>query len=160
MGTVAAPLHAGFAFTTLVILLTADIQTRHAGPATFALALASTMFVLCIQFTFTGLLYSAAPAERTDWQPQASTDLQITQRIMLVQRKDRHLQGRYLTRARLTYDIGVVSFLSALLTLVTPANWLSWRGAAFVVVTATLAIELIWVIAARSRHRPAWLLPS
>lgn len=160
MGTVAAPLLAGFAFTTLVILLTAGTTIRLAGPATFALALATTMFILCIQLTFTGLLYSAPPAERTDWQPRATTDSQTAERVMLVQRKDHQLQGHYLARSRLTYDVGVVSLISALLALVTPTQWLSWRGAAFLVVAASLAVELAWVVGARSRYRPRWLLPS
>lgn len=158
MGAVAAPLLAGFALATLAVLLTSDVQVRFAGPATFSLAVASSMFVLCVQFTFTGLLYSATPAERTDWLP--ANDPTVTQRLQQVQRKDHHLQGRYLIRARATYDIGIVSLLVALLALVAPQHWPSWRAAAFLVVVTGLVLELIWVVGGRLRRPPGWLLPS
>jgi hypothetical protein len=160
MGTVAAPLLAGFALATLAVLLTGAAQVRFAGPATFALAVASSMFVLCVQFTFTGLLYSATPAERTDWLHPEPDDPSVAQRLQRVQRKDHQLQGRYLTRARITYDIGIISLLAALLALVAPQHWPSWRAAAFLVVTISLLLELIWVVGGRLRHPPGWLLPS
>lgn len=160
MGTVAAPLLAGFALATLAVLLTGDPQVRLAGPATLALALASTMFVLCVQFTVTGLLYSATPAERTDWLPPEPDDPSVTERLQRVQRKDHYLQGKYLARARTTYDVGVVSLLAALLAMVAPQQWPSWRATAFLVVAASLALELIWVVGGRLRRPPSWLLPS
>ncbi|MEU5962061.1 hypothetical protein ABZ777_12730 [Micromonospora parva] len=159
MGTVAAPLLAGFALATLAVLLTSGVNVRLAGPATFALALAAAMFVFCVQFTVTGLLYSASPAERSGWQPTAN-DTDVAERMRRVQRRDYLLQGKYLFRARLTYDVGIVSLLAALLALVTPHDWLSWRGAAFAVVAAALTVEFVWVIAGRTRYAPGWLLPS
>jgi hypothetical protein len=160
MGTVAAPLLGGFALATLAVLLTSDAQTRFAGPATLALALASTMFVLCVQFTVTALLYSATPAERTDWLPPEPDDPSVTLRLQRVQRKDHQLQGKYLTRAKITYDIGIVSLLAALLAMVAPDHWPSWRAAAFLVVAAGLALELLWIIGGRLPRQPRWLLPS
>jgi hypothetical protein len=160
MGTVAAPLLAGFALATLAVLLTGNPQTRFAGPATFALALASTMFVLCVQFTVTGLLYSATPAERTDWLPPEPGDPSVAERLQRVQRKDHYLQARFLARARITYDVGIVSLLAALLAMVAPQHWPSWRAAAFLVVAASMALELAWVIGGRLHRPPSWLLPS
>jgi hypothetical protein len=161
MGTVAAPLLAGFSLATLAVILTADAPIKLADPASFALSLASAAFILCIQFTFTGLLYSAQPGERSAWQPHAAENAEVTERMQQVQRKDHLLQGLYLIRARLTYDIGIVSLLGALLAIVAPSDgWMSWRGASFAVLTASLVIELIWVILARTPLRPKWLLPS
>jgi hypothetical protein len=159
MGTVTAPLLAGFGLATLVLLVTADKQPLLGALGTVAFAIGSTLFVFAIQFTCAGLLYAATPAERTAWETEpVSAD--AAARALDVQRKDIWLADRYFRSARWTYDLGIMAHLTGLAAILVPADHNASRWTATGVVTAALLVEGIWVVSAHRGRGPAWLLPG
>lgn len=160
MGTVAAPLLAGFALAVVSILATADHLAYLGELAIGAFTAGAVLFVFCLQFTFSALLYSATPDERIAWTLGNQAEPVHIERAQRVQRLDHRLQGRYLARARITYDLGIVSHLVGLLALIAPRHWWSTRDVAFGIVAVALGVELLWIIGGWVGWRPAWLLPG
>jgi hypothetical protein len=159
-GTVAAPLLAGFSLATLAVLLTSSVRPRLTDVAVLALVVSAASFLFCVQFTFAGLLYAASPGDRAAWLDDRAADPRSAVAAERVQRMDDRLLGQYLVRVRLTYDLGIVSVLGALLAMVTPTNWTVARTGAFVVVAGAVALELWWIGGVWTARRPRWLLPS
>jgi len=162
MGTVAAPLLAGFGLATLTLLSTASVPVRLAPVAITLFAIGSALFVFCLQFTASALLYAAPPGERVAWRLAESGDIDPAawSALYRVQHQDTQLFRRYQFRARLTYDLGIIAHLGGLLALVAPPSWASWRIAAFAVVAAALALELWWIVGGWFGHTPRWLIPG
>src|SRR5690349_10282784 len=111
MGTIAAPLLAGFALATVVLLATAAHPPRYADWTIAVFAASAGLFVFSLQFTLAGLLYAAAPSDRLAWRPDAATDAGAREALRLVQRKDDYLQRGYFRRARGCYDLGMLAYL-------------------------------------------------
>ncbi|GIF97003.1 hypothetical protein [Catellatospora citrea] len=160
MGTVTAPVLAGFALATLALLATSDEPPRFAGLAMVAFAVGAILFVFCLQFTTIALQYSATPTDRLAWLGDDATDPEVVARAHDVQRLDHRLQGRYMFRAKLTYDLGVLGHLIGLLALVAPVGLYSWRSVGFAVVAVGFALELVWIVGGWLGWRPRWLLPG
>jgi hypothetical protein len=160
MGTIAAPLLAGFALTTVVLLATASSPPRFADWALAALAAAAGLFVFSLQFTLAGLLYAAPPSDRMAWRPDAATNRGARDALRRVQRKDDYLQREYFRRARGCYDLGMLGYLVGLLVIIYPVHWTVGRAIALGVVALAAVLELVWMVAAWSGKRPAWLLPG
>ena len=161
MGTVAAPLLAGFGLATLTLLITADHPPRLATVGMIAFTVGSTLFVFSIQFTCAGLLYAATPAERMAWEagtePVSAT---AAARASEVQQKDIWLAGRYFHVARWTYDLGILAHLCGLAAILVPSGGNVGRWIATAVVLIAIIVEGIWVLSAHRGRGPAWLLPG
>ena len=159
MGTVSAPLLAGFALAVIATVSTSDKQPKHGHAAVAAFAVGACLFVFCVQFTVVLVQYSAPLSERQAWL-SVNTTANAQQVAVKVQRRDNRLQARYLLRARLTFDLGVLSHLLGLMALVWPRTWLSWQTPATVAVSAALALELWWIVGTWLGRSPTWLLPG
>jgi len=162
MGTVAAPLLAGFTLTTIVVLLTAGtMPERDWGIAVFATA--AVMFVFSMQFTYMGLMYAASPSERVDWLPhlqgQEPDEAEYADAV-LVQAKDLELQERYFTRAGTLYGFGILAYTAGLGLILIPRAWTVPRGLTLAVVAASFAIEATWAISSLIGRRVQWLVPG
>jgi hypothetical protein len=161
LGTVAAPLLAGFGLATLALLVTADQGPRFSGVAVAAFALGSTLFVFCLQLTCTGLLYAAPPADRVAWQGEPGpADAAAVERALDVQRKDIWLTDRYFQPARWMYDLGLAAHLVGLAALCVPRGGDAGRWAATAVVLTALAVEVLWIAGTHRGRGPGWLLPG
>jgi len=160
LGTVAAPLLGGFDLATLTLLATADRPPRLVDLAMPAVTTGAVLFLFCLQFTCSGLLFAATPAEREGWvgalDASASPD-----RLLDAQRKDLWLAARYFRRARWTYDLGLLATLVGIAAVVVPGRhgtaggWISTS-----VVCVGVLVELLWIIGSRTTRRPRWLLPG
>jgi hypothetical protein len=165
MGTVAAPLLAGFTLSSTVVLLTLSSGNRipFSGWATAAFGIAVVLFVFSVQFTFLGLLYAASPSERLAWLPHfvgQDPDESAHAAAERVQAKDQVLQYRYFRQAGLLYDLGVLGYTAGLGLILVPRVWTVARGITLAVVTTAFVVEIIWTISSLTRSRPSWLLPS
>ncbi|RKR92928.1 hypothetical protein BDK92_7416 [Micromonospora pisi] len=161
MGTVAAPLLAGFGLATLTMLITGDRPPRLGTVGIVAFAVGSTLFVFSIQFTFAGLLYAATPAERMAWEAgDEPVSAAAAARASDVQQKDTWLADRYFRSARSTYDAGILAHLCGLAAILVPRDGNAGRWIATGVVLAAIAVEVVWIVSAHRGRGPAWLLPG
>jgi hypothetical protein len=142
MGTVAAPLLAGFALATVAVLVTANPAPRlsaQIGETLFALSAVS--FVFSVQFAAASLSYA----------PGAEG---------VVSRSAHDVYRRFVTRSRLTYDLGILSYLGGLLGLLFPTQVASVRTVSAAVVVIAMILEVVWIISVWTGRRVSWLLPS
>lgn len=163
MGTVAAPLLAGFALATVALLLTtADARLMPCYEwAITVFVPAAGLFIFAVQFTFMGLLYAAAPAERLDWLPPGQEpDDEAYATATKIQVMDLALQERYFSRAGRLYSLGVLCYTAGLALIIVPSDWDFPRVIALGFITATFALEVIWFVSALFGRRIQWLLPG
>lgn len=162
MGTIAAPLLAGFSLTTIVVLLTAgSMPERDWGITVFAAA--AMVFVFSMQFTYMGLMYAASPSERVDWMPRVpghEPDEDAYADAAKVQAKDFELQERYFTRAGMLYNFGILAYTTGLALILVPKTWTIPRGTAVAILGVAFVLEAIWVTTDLMGHRVQWLLPG
>jgi hypothetical protein len=161
MGTVAAPLLAGFGLATLALLATANTPIRFGDLAITLFTLGSVLFVFCLQFTAAALQFAASPGERLAWRSlTGDLDPDTVAAMYKVQHRDARLLRRYQVRARLTYDLGILGHLGGLLALVAPGRWWSWHSTAFTAVAVAFLLELWWIVGGWLGRPPRWLLPG
>jgi hypothetical protein len=165
MGTVAAPLLAGFALTTVVVLVTTStVKTMPLyewGVVLFSLA--GMLFVFTVQFTYMGLMYAASPSERVDWLPHAAgqePDDETYATATRIQVMDLALQERYFTRAGRLYALGILSYTAGLGLIVIPHDWDVARGMVVAMLTIAFALEVVWFVSTLLGRRVQWLLPG
>ncbi len=162
MGTIAAPLLAGFSLTTIVALLSADkILERDWGITVFAAA--AVMFLLSVQFTYMGLMYAASPSERMAWMarvPGQEPDEAEYADAAGMQAKDFELQERYFTRAGMFYNFSVLAFTAGMALILVPQTWTVPRGTAIAILSVVFVLEATWTITELTDHRLQWLLPG
>jgi hypothetical protein len=162
MGTVAAPLLAGFSLTTVIVLLTTG-RMPEVDWAIMILTATAVMFVLSMQFTYMGLMYAASPSERVDWMPRvpgSEPDKAAYAEAARVQAEDFQLQERYFSRARLLYDFGVLGYTAALGLALVPRVWTAPRGITLGIIAVAFGLEAVWTGSAMFGRRVQWLLPG
>jgi hypothetical protein len=162
MGTVAAPLLAGFTLATIVALLTAgSMPERDWGITIFTAA--AVMFVLSMQFTYMGLMYAASPSERVSWMPRVpghEPDEAAYTETALVQAKDFKLQERYFTRAGRLYNFSILAYTAGLALILVPKTWTAPRSITLAILSVAFILEAIWTISDLIGRRVQWLLPG
>ncbi len=163
MGTIAAPLLAGFSLAAMAQTLTIKTsEARWPDAALLLFMLAAVLFVTAVQAMFWARGYQASPAEIKAWWP----DVTDPQRLKRLQREQkRHAAGfrMWSNRARVTYSAALLSLLAALTILAVPpdsygqAAVLRWLAVA--VGAAAFIAESIWTMGSFTNPRwMAWLL--
>jgi hypothetical protein len=162
MGTVAAPLLTGFSLTTIVVLLTTG-SMPELDWAIMILTATAVMFVLCMQFTYMGLMYAASPSERVDWMPRvpgSEPGKAAYAEAARVQAEDFELQERYFGRAGTLYNFAVLGYTAALGLTLVPRTWTAPRGITLGIIAAAFGLEAVWTVSAMFGRRVQWLLPG
>jgi hypothetical protein len=163
MGTIAAPLLAGFSLAAMVQTLTITTsEARWPAAALLLFMLAAVLFVMTVQAMFWARGYQANPKEIKDWWPDATDP----QRLILLRREQkRHAAGfrMWSDRARVTYAAALLCLLTALTILAVPPGshgqgpFLRWLAVA--VGAAAFIAETIWIIGSFTNPKwMAWLL--
>jgi hypothetical protein len=156
VGTVAAPLLAGFSLAAMVQTLTiTSSDTRWPEAALLLFMLAAVLFMASIQFMIWARAYKVSPPEIMGWWPDAERPL----RSKMLQQEQKRLAASFRmwsSRARALYTVALLCLLAALTMLaVPPANgqvpvlrWLAVGvgGTAFMV-------NAIWSLAMSSRTK-------
>jgi hypothetical protein len=151
MGTIAAPLLAGFSLAAMVQTLTiTTTEARWPDGALLLFMLAAALFVATVQAMFWARRYQTNPSEMQAWWPDAKD----SRRLELLQNDQKwHAAGfrMWSDRARITYSVGLLCLLAALTVLAVPAEshghgngpFLRWLAVA--VGGAAFIAELIWI---------------
>ena len=143
MGTIAAPLLAGFSLAAMVQTLTIKTSdTRWPDAALLLFMLAAVLFITTVQATFWARQYQTNPKEIKDWWPDPTDAARLEE---LRYELKWHAAGfrMWANRARVTYSAALLALLAALTVLAVPpeshgqAPFLRWLtvvvgGAAFI----------------------------
>jgi hypothetical protein len=159
MGTIAAPLLAGFSLAAMVqtfTITTSEARWPDAGLLLFMLA--AVLFVATVQAMFWARGYQTNPKEIQDWWPDATDPQRLNQ---LRREQKRHVAGfrMWSNRARVTYSAALLCLLAALTLLAVPpeshgqAPFLRWLAVAIGV--AAFLGEAVWITG--SFADPKWM---
>jgi hypothetical protein len=163
MGTIAAPLLAGFSLAAMVQTITINTSdARWPNVALLLFMLAAVLFVTTVQATFWARQYQTNPREIADWWPSA-IDSKHSKELGYVLKW--HAAGfrMWANRARVTYSAALLCLLGALTVLAVPpeshVQVPFWRWLAVAVGGAAFIAEIIWITGSFSTgNRLAWLL--
>src|SRR6266550_3941131 len=108
MGSVAAPLLAGFSMTLLILVITSPGSFRWPGPVLVAFSVSAVALVSVVQFTFWARSYTVTPDELKSWWPDVETE---ERRSVVRGEQLAHEQARRIwsTRARRFYRAGIIA---------------------------------------------------
>jgi len=166
MGSVAAPLLAGFSMTLLILVITNPDSFRWPGPVLVAFAFSAVALVSVVQFTFWARSYTVTPDELKSWWPDVETE---ERRSVVRGEQLAHEQARRIwsTRARRFYRAGIIALLlGTAIALIPPGRVTTAQWVAFSVLLLGLIYEVLWVIAASAHNRgkdwswAAWISPT
>lgn len=159
MGTIAAPLLAGFSLAAMVGTLTiSPSEARWPDVALLLFMLAAVLFVAAVQAMFWARGYQASPPEIQAWWPDATDPQRLAQ---LQREQKRHTAGfrMWSNRARVTYSAALLCLLAGLTMLAVPpgsyGNAAISRWLAVAVGAAAFIAESLWVMG--SFTNPRWM---
>ncbi len=148
IGSVAAPLLAGFGVAMIGLILTAAPQLlRWPEWAMVALSVSVVLLLACVQFTFRARRRWSTPSEIEQWWPDANEDYRRT-RLYQEQAADREVFGQWTRLARWSYDLGIVALLTALSLLLAPAAGSQGANERWVtagIFAACALAEAVWI---------------
>ncbi len=153
MGSVAAPLLAGFSLTLLILIITNPDAFRWPGPVLVALAFAAVTLISVVQFTFWARSCTVTPDELKSWWPDLETE---ERRVVVRGEQLAHERARrtWSRRARWSYRLGIITLLLGMaIALIPPGHVTTARWIASSVVLLGLLFEVLWVIAAFGHNR-------
>jgi hypothetical protein len=158
-GGIASPLLAGFSLTIVAQLVIGKDHPWLSQWATASFAIAAALFLYAVQFSGVALGFAATPSERLDFNPEAAFRPDVLQVVRKRQWEEMELRARYQSRARYSYNFGMLAFLVGLGLILVPEGGTHWPpgrliGAA--VVTIALVIEALWAVF----ERPKFLFPD
>jgi hypothetical protein len=175
MGTVVAPLLAGFSITLLGLVISAHEYIRWPDLALLLLAAASVLLLSVVQFTYRAHRYATTPDEAKSWYPEIERDLEQSNRVHEELRNHRACHQFWAGRARRLYNVAICVLLLGIAVVLIPSGPLGpLRMAPAGVVLLGLAGELLllaagWLLAPGRRGqragqgrlaRAAWWLAS
>jgi hypothetical protein len=143
MGSVAAPLLAGFAITIGTLVVTNGSAFRWPNLVLILLVCAASSLVAAVELTFRVRQYTVTPADIEMWWPNPTEHKKNTLR-----REQRYHRAQYLMwsdRARVAYNLGILLLALGFAVALIPAGHVSagrWTAAGFAFL-AFLA-EAVW----------------
>ncbi|MFE5718735.1 hypothetical protein [Streptomyces erythrochromogenes] len=143
MGSVAAPLLAGFSLTLLGLILQVQQHVRWPDLALLLLGLPVVAFLGSLQYAMRAQEFDVTPADASLWHPDLATSAERRDLVHEEIRAHRAAHVRWAARARTLYNFGICFLLAGLaVMLVPPGTPTPVRWAAVGVVLAGLLGEL------------------
>lgn len=161
MGSVSAPLLAGFSLSITTIVLTTSDALRWPGITAAFSTFAALALIASVQFAFWAKQNVATPSDMREWWDDSDTPAGRPFRITELERY-RKVYNAYSRRARLTYDLGIVALLASLGSALAPpthANqpFLRWTSAGVVLIA--VGVEVAWATATAAANFETWAGP-
>jgi drug/metabolite transporter (DMT)-like permease len=150
MGSVSAPLLAGFGIALATLVISGAENFRYVSATLFLLVGATLALVTSVQFTFRTRQFAATPPDIEAWWP----DHDRPERRETLRREQRYHRREYDTwasRARWAYNVGLVCFLLGVAALLVPPssphhNIPNGRLAVIALALAATFAEICWII--------------
>jgi hypothetical protein len=151
VGSVAAPLLAGFSFTLVGLVLASPERFRWPGTSLLLLTLAGLSLVTAVQCAAWARKWDPTPAELLNWWPDfGNLPAEARQQVYEEQRVHAGHHDRWARVTRLAYNAGILSLLAAItVSLVPPRNhsFVSPWGLAMLLAFLGFVGEIVWVFA-------------
>jgi len=156
VGTVAAPLLAGFSLASAVVVVDDATNFRWPGAAVLALALAAILLITAVQCAFNGRQYLWSAADVSDWWPDLVQGSRREELLRAEQERFFHRWESWVKATRLTYNAGIFTLLASLALVLPPLQGVgsqeTLRWVATGIASAACVGEAAW-IAIGSRRR-------
>lgn len=151
LGTVAAPLLAGFSLASVIVVTDDSTNFRWPGAAAFALVVAAVMMIGAVQCGFNSRQYLWSGAEVREWWPDMRDDSARETVLREQQALAFHRWDVWATWMRVTYNLGILALLVGLALALPPQHdteaQANWRWAAAGLAFAACAAEVFWILA-------------
>jgi len=153
MGSIASPLLASVSITLIVVVLSSVSAFRLAEVALLLLVVAAVALVGSVECSFQARQYVATPSEIEDWWPDSANPGR-RRGLRREQRLYRDRFGAWARRARMAYNIGILSLTAGVTLLLVPhgKHLAALRIATIAVVALAFIAEALWAIGALGRR--------
>jgi hypothetical protein len=156
LGSVAAPLLAGFSLASVIIVSDDSVNFRWPGATALALATAAVALIGSVQCTYYARQYFWSGAEVSDWWPEMKADTGLEALLRQEQAEAFSRWGGWIRWARTTYDFGILALLAGLGLGLAPQHGSglqnSLRWAAVIVAFVACVGEAVWIVIASWRR--------
>lgn len=156
LGSVAAPLLAGFSLASVIVVSDDSANFRWPGATAFALAAAAVLLLGTVQCGYNSRQYLWSAADVQEWWPDM---VENSDRETILREEQALAFARWniwTTWTRITYNLGILALLSGLALALPPQCdndvQAGWRWAAAGLVFAGCAVEACWIIIGFSRR--------
>lgn len=152
MGSIAAPLLAGFSFALALFLLPNTRGSFWTSAALLLLVGAALAFIAAVQFTFRARQFATTPSEIEMWWRNPD---EPGRREMLRRDQRFHLSNHrgWAKRASGAYDVGLLIFLLGITTSFVPPGGFRYasdgRLAVIALALAGFVVEFVWIAQTR-----------
>lgn len=154
MGTIAAPLLAGFAFASIGVILQVQKSLRWPDQALVLVVAATLLFITSLQASFNARRHWVPPDQWSAWLGLAPSPARRGQ-LQREWTSDLASYRRWSEAARITYNLAIVVLLAAIAVLLVPRGDIElWRTIGIVLACAGALGEVAWVLAASRARRP------
>lgn len=162
VGSVAAPLLAGFSLASVIVVSDDSANFRWPGAAILALTIAAVMFVGAVQCSYNARQYLWSASDVSSWWPEVKAGTELEDLLRDEQAEAFRRWTAWSRWIRITYNYGILALLAGLGLGLAPLHgngaqaamrWVS-MGVAF----AACAGEVSWFVAvawrrSREAHR-------
>lgn len=149
VGSVAAPLLAGFSLASVIVVSDDATNFRWPGAVILALAIAAVMFIGSVQCAFNARQYLWSGAEVSDWWPEMKEGTELETLLRGEQSAAFHRWQAWTRWTRMTYNLGILALLAGLGLGLAPRQGSgvqeSLRWAAVGMAFAACAGEAFWI---------------
>jgi hypothetical protein len=156
LGSVAAPLLAGFSLASVIIVSDDSVNFRWPGAVVLALAIAAVALIGSVQCAYYARQYLWSGAEVSDWWPEMKADTGLETLLRREQAEAFYRWGGWIRWARTTYDFGIMALLAGLGLGLVPLHdsgfQSSLRWAAVSVAFVACVGEAAWIVIASWRR--------
>jgi MFS family permease len=153
MGSIAAPLLAGFSVTFAGLVLSSPTSFRWVNLTLALLLAAAFSLIATLQFTFRARQWAVLPSEIEQWWPDAK---ERADQLQTEQRTHRTNHRMWANLARHAYNLGILLFLGGLSSATFPPGAVSMSRVAVIAVAALgFVAEGAWFLSTLRRSSPA-----
>jgi hypothetical protein len=151
VGSVAAPLLAGFSLASVIIISDDAVNFRWPGAAILGLAIAAVTLVGAVQCAFNARQYIWSGTDVREWWPDMEENSKREQLLRAEQERAFYRWQTWTAWTRRTYEMGILALLAALALALPPQHAmgiqgsLRWAGSG--VAFAACAGEVCWIAA-------------
>ena len=154
LGGIVAPLLAGFSLAAIATLATADSPPPLADWALAVFAITVALLLFSMQIAFMSLTRNSTPPDVLTWRPEIVVSEDELQQARAAQAEAFADMTRLGQHSLLTYNFGLIAFLTAILLLMIPEDWSIGYVVGVAATGIALTLEIWWMAANHWRSLP------
>lgn len=159
MGSIAAPLFAGFCIAFIGLVVQAEDSLRLPDLVLLLEAIALVFLIVSVECSYWARRFSVTPSEISDWWPDQEHP---ARQAMLRREQFSHQAGFKLwgRRAALAYNLGTLFLLLGIAVAMIPKATMTFtRLSAFIIVMLGFAYQSLWIVSAwlTTTERFGWI---